>query len=256
MYNLLKCEIMKLKKSLPLKLLSALMLAFSVVAALSSLSYVDSPYLQEMEIAITGYDAFFYSMRDMPTIVMIGTITIAFVVCSDFENRTIQAEIAAGHSRFAILLSKLLAFSLAYLAAYLPYLLGRAVLQGILIEFGVPISIGVICRMMAAFAAVLLSGIAVNGVVFLLAFVLRKSVLAVGIGFVVVVLGGTAFMSFTLSLPVLSALADNVPVGFFRALAVSGYSPFMLFKTASISLLSIGIVLALTYGIFRRAELK
>ncbi len=256
MYNLMKCEIMKLKRSLPLKILAALMLIFSAVTSLSSLSYVGSPYQRELEIALSGYDAFFSSLRDMPTIVMIGTIIIAFVVCADFENRAIQSEIAAGHSRLSVLLSKLFAFSLAYLVAYLPYPVGRAVLQGVLIEFGAPLSAGVLLRMLTAFLTVLLSAIAANGAVFLLAFALRRSILVTGIGFVAVVLGGTAFMSFTYSLPALSALADHVPAGFFRALAAHGYRPETLLRVAALGLLYIGAAAGITYGLFRRAELK
>ena len=53
MYNLMKCEVMKLKRSLPLRILSGLMLIFAAVTSLSSLSYVGSPYQREMEIALS-----------------------------------------------------------------------------------------------------------------------------------------------------------------------------------------------------------
>lgn len=99
MYNLMKCEVMKLKRSLPLRILSGLMLIFAAVTSLSSLSYVGSPYQREMEIALTANDAFFSSLRDMPTIVMIERSS-RFVICADFENRATQSEIAAGHAGF------------------------------------------------------------------------------------------------------------------------------------------------------------
>lgn len=75
-------------------------------------------------------------------------------------------------------------------------------------------------------------------------------------GFVAVVLGGTAFLSFTYSLPALSALADHVPAGFFRALAARGYRPEALLQVAALSLLYIGAAAGIAYGLFRRAELK
>lgn len=256
MCNLIKSEWMKLRKSLPLRVLSILMLGFSVVTSLSSLSYVNSPYQKELEIALSGLDAFFSSMRDMPTIAMIGVIVIAFVICADFENRTLQTEISAGHSRIAILISKMFAFSLAYLAAYLPYPLGRAVLQGFFFELGAPVSLTAVVHMSASFMVVLLTGIAVNSVVFFLAFTLRRAVLVTGIGFIVVVLGGTALMSFTLTTPALGALMANTPVGFFRALSLAHYAPAMLAKAAVIDLLCICLALGLCYLCFRRAELK
>ena len=114
MFNLIRCEMIKLSKSLPIKIMFLLMAALSFVSSISSFNYVGSEHAEELEIALTGFDAFFSSLRDMPTITVIGILIVGILICNDFENRTIQTEIAAGHSRTAIMFSKILAFGIAY----------------------------------------------------------------------------------------------------------------------------------------------
>ena len=95
MSNLLKAEWKKLAHSFPLKIAAAAMLALSFVTALSSLSYRGSALQQEMELVLDGYGAFLVSLRDTPLLILLGIIALAIVVCGDFDNRTIQAEICA-----------------------------------------------------------------------------------------------------------------------------------------------------------------
>jgi ABC-2 type transport system permease protein len=256
MFNLIKCEMFKLRKSMPLKILFLLMFGLSIVTSLSSLSYVDSPLAEEMGVALNGYDAFFSSLRDLPTIAMIGIIVIGFIICNDFENRTIQTEISAGHSRAAILFSKIISLSIAYFVVYLPYPLGRAIFQGVLIKFASLVTAGMFIKMLAAFVSIILVGLALDSIIILLAFILRKSILVMGIGLLFVVLGGTAIMSFGVSNPAFGALLEKTPVGLFKALAIANYEPSALLQATIISLFCIGCVLCVTYALFRKAELK
>lgn len=256
MSNLIQCEMMKLRKSVPLRILFLLMLALGLVSSMSSLSYVNSPVQQELEIALHGCDAFFSSLRDMPTIVMIGVLVLVFVVTNDFENRTIQAAICAGHSRTAILISKMLAFAVGYLAVYLPYPLIRAIVQGMLMGFGAPVSAALIFKMAASLIVILLSGMAVNSVVFWLAFTVRRSILVVGAGFVIVVLGTTALMSFAYSLPQLGSLLAYTPIGFFRELALGNYTPALLGRAAGMDLAVLVLTLFFSHVCFRHEDIR
>ena len=90
MNRLLKSEMSKLTRARPLHLIALLMLALSVVTSLSCLSYVNSPKAEELEIVFHGYDAFFSSLKDTPTISVLAALAISIVVCGDFENRTTQ----------------------------------------------------------------------------------------------------------------------------------------------------------------------
>ena len=256
MINLMKSEILKVRKSIPIKVLLLLMFGLSVVSSLSSLNYVGSPYAEEMEIALGGFDAFFSSLRDMPTITMIGIIIAGVLICADFDNRTIQAEIAAGHGRFKILFSKMISFGIAYLFVLLPYPLGRAVFQGVLIEFGQAVTTSAIIEMFMGFLVVVLVGMALNGLTILLSFVVQKSLIVIGASFVLLVLGGNALLSFGIANLQIGAFLAKTPLGFFKELALQDYAPAALFTAASISIACIIAMVALTYLLFRKAELK
>ena len=80
MFNLIRCEMIKLSKSLPLKIMFLLMAALSIVSSISSFNYVGSEHAEELEIALTGFDAFFSSLRDMPTITVIGILIVGILI--------------------------------------------------------------------------------------------------------------------------------------------------------------------------------
>lgn len=256
MNRLLRSEMTKLLKSGPLRLIALLMLALSAVTALSCLSYAGSPKAEELEIVFYGYDAFFSSLRDTPTISVLAVLAIAIVVCGDFENRTTQMKIAVGYSRAPIFFSKLIAVTAADAAVLLPYVLGRALLQGLLLGFGHPITAGTAAGMAAAFLAAVLAGIAINGVTLALAFLLRKTVLVAGAGACLVLLGGNALMSFGVSTPWFGALLSHTPLGLLRAMSDAAYAPAAVGRAFGVSLVWIACFAALTCRIFQKAELK
>lgn len=256
MIRLLKCEMMKLLKSFPLKILLLLMLALSFVTSLSSLSYVGSPNADAMEIALYGYDAFFSSLRDTPTITVISIIVIGLMVCGDFENRTIPMEIAIGYSRSQILFSKLISVAVANIIVFIPYPIGRAIFQGIFIGFGVPITITAIINMMSVFLVVVTVGLAINGITILLSFIIRKSIIVMGAGFVLVVLGGNVLLSFGYTNPSIGAFLANTPIGLIKAMAAAQYTPKIVLQAFGISVVCIACFVALTYLLLRKAELK
>ena len=85
MNRLLQSEISKLAQSRLLGAASLLMLALAAVTSLSAWSYRGSPGAAELEIVFSGYDAFFAALRDTPTLSLLALLSIAVVVCGDFE---------------------------------------------------------------------------------------------------------------------------------------------------------------------------
>lgn len=256
MNRLLKSEMTKLTKSRPLHLIALLMLALSAVTSLSCLSYVNSPRAEELEIVFYGYDAFFSSLKDTPTISILAVLAISIVICGDFENRTTQLKIVVGYHRAPIFFSKLLAAAAADVLLLLPYVLGRMVFQSALLGFGPPVTAQVAVHMAAAFFTAVLVGIAINGITFLLAFLLRKTVLVVGAGFCLVLLGGNALVSFGVSTPWFGGLLANTPLGLLRAMNAASYAPAVVGKAFSVSMVWIAAFALLTCWIFQNADLK
>ncbi len=256
MNRLLKSEMSKLTRARPLHLIALLMLVLSVVTSLSCLSYVNSPKAEELEIVFYGYDAFFSSLKDTPTISVLAALAISIVVCGDFENRTTQLKIVVGYHRAPIFFSKLIAAAAADVILLLPYVLGRTVLQSVLLGFGHPFTLEAAANMAAAFFAAVLTGIAINGITFILAFLLRKTVLVVAAGFCLVLLGGNALVSFGVSTPWFGRLLANTPLGLLRAMDAAAYAPAMVGKAFGISMVWIAAFALLTCRIFQKAELK
>jgi hypothetical protein len=63
-------------------------------------------------------------------------------------------------------------------------------------------------------------------------------------------------MSFGIANPQIGAYLAKTPLGFFKELALHNYAPAALFTAASISVTSIIVMVALTYLLFRKVELK
>lgn len=256
MNRLLRSELTKLSKSRLLGLIALLMLALSAVTALSCLSYLGSPQAEELEIVFHGYDAFFSALRDTPTISLLALLAISIVVCGDFDNRTTQLKIAVGCRRTPIFFSKLAAVAAADGMLLLPYVLGRALLQGLLLGFGRPVTPAALAQMAGAFMTAVLTGISINGITLVLAFTLRRTVLVVGAGFCLVLLGGSALTSVGVSTPWFGRLLASTPLGLPRAMAQASYAPGAVGRAFMISAVWLLGFALLTSQLFRRAELK
>lgn len=256
MFTLLKVEIIKIRKSIPLKIMGLLMLVLSFITAFSSLSYLDSPMGEMLEIAFYGHDAFYSSLKDTPTISALSMITIALVVCGDFENRTLPMEIAMGYSRVQILFSKLIAVAIANILVFFPYPIGRTILQSIFVGFGYPITTTAIMKMIAVLLVVIMVGIAICGITLVFSFTLKKTVLVMGISFLFIILGGNALLSFGISTPSIGAFLAHTPIGLLKEMAIAQYTPPIVLKSFIISILYIVLSGVLTFFLFNKADLK
>lgn len=256
MQNLLKAELKKLFHSLPLKIAMTAMLALSFVTALSSMSYKGSPLREELEIALGGYEAFLASLRDTPLLILLGIIALGVVVCSDFDNRTIQAEIYAGHGRSQIVISKFIAMSIGYTVLLLPYPVGRLIFQSAFYGFGPMVSASTVFKLLPIFAVYVLIGLALASIGILLAFTIRKTVVVIASSIVLVLLGGNALLSFGGSIPPLGDLLAKTPLGLGKWLFAMDYAAADLWLAAAVCAATIILMCLLTSAAFGKAELK
>lgn len=256
MVNLIRCEGYKLRKSKIVWFLFLAMLVLSVATSQSSLSFVGSPQAQDLGMVFDGYEVFFVSLRDTPTLIIIGVIMIGLIICGDFDNRTIQAEIAAGHHRGLILMSKYLALGISYAIVLLPYPLGRAVIQGLQYNFARELTLATLRDMLLFYLTVILVSLSLLSVCILLAFLLRRTVLAMGLGVILLVFGGNLLLSFGVSNPKFGSFLAQTPVGAGRALAAAGLDYRMMAQAAGVSLVFMALFACITYFVFRKAELK
>lgn len=256
MKNLLKAEMKKLGKSFPLKTIILAMCIIAVVTAASSLSYVDSPMQQEMGMVFGGYDAFLMSLRDVPILIILGIISVGIVVCGDFDNRTIQAEIYAGHTRGKIVVSKFIAMAVAYTVTLLPYPLGRLILQSIFYGFGAPTGLASLATLLTVFLVSVVIGVAISSVGVMIAFVVRKTVITVAASILLLLLGGNVLLSFGYSIPALGAVLDKTPLGLSKSLFANGYPATEMGLAVFVCFATIVVIGIITTAAFKKAELK
>ncbi len=256
MINLMKSELLKIKKSLPIKIMFMLMLCFSIVTSILSYSFVNSGKTEEFGMTVKGYNSFFSSIEDIATNLIVGIIMVGILICSDFDNRTIQSEIATGHSRFKILLSKIFSITIANYIIFLPYPVGRAVLQGIFIGFGKTISIDIIINMILAYTTVILIGVALNSISILISFMIQRTVMVLGISVVTVLLGVNFLLALGEANEGLGNILSYTPIGISRRLIAEGYGNNIMVISIITSLIAIALFSIITYIIFRKKELK
>ena len=124
MYNQLKVEFYKLRKSLFFYIAMLGFLTASVLMAVSQISQGRD---------ISGQDAFLGSISDT-SLLFVLSLFVSYFIGNDFTNRTIDNEIRIGHSRLSTILSRAIIAlpftALLYLFYSVPYALIMGFVNG------------------------------------------------------------------------------------------------------------------------------
>lgn len=115
--NVLKCEFVKLRKSLAFKICLLIMILGSILMG----QMVLSQNLSDQDFHYTGIIIGLNTFSDCAMVVIFGAIMAGMFICTDFENRTIQESIVCGNSYLNIILCKTFVYILSLIIIYLPY---------------------------------------------------------------------------------------------------------------------------------------
>lgn len=265
MLNLIQADLFKLRKSMSIKILFGITTVSAV--AMAAMAYLISQ--GNIDAGMTGIGFMF---SDINMIGILGAVMAGTFICGDFDNKTIHDAIANGYSRGAVIVSKATVFCCAIAFILLPY----AIITGIALSTGSEFSMGSIAvgflniltseagtvfsaseilKLFAVMLTLMIIYWSQLSVCIPLALVLKKPVLVVAIYYV-----------FTILCAQLTELRDSSPV-FDR---ISACTPFGgnytfvtldtgigdIFKAISVSLIFMIVMLAVTYSVFRRAEIK
>ncbi|MBT2292918.1 ABC transporter permease [Paenibacillus albidus] len=265
MYNLLRADLFKLRKSTAIKVLVGI-----TVASASLMAWIAYLIAQgEMDGSMSGIGFLF---SDMNVISILGAVVAGFLICGDFENKTIHDAIATGRSRGTVILSKAAVTCIALVVLLLPY----AVITGIALstdskfgmgsvslgflhvltaESGTGLSIPETARMLAVMLTLMIVYAAQLSITVPLALVLKKPVLVVALyyGFSIVC-GQLAALGEQSH--VLKSIMAGTPFGANYTLLTLDTGMGELLRALSVSLIFIVVMLALAYSAFRRAEIK
>lgn len=265
MYNLIRADLFKLRKSMAIKILFAITTASAV--AMVGIAYLITH--GKIGTSMTGIGFMF---SDVDVMGILGAATAGIFICGDFDTKTINDAISSGYSRCTVIVNKAIVFFCAIAFLLLPY----AITTGIALSTGSKFSMGSVAigflniltseagktfsapeiwKLLAIMLTLIIIYIAQISVCIALAFVLKKPVLVVAI-----------YYGFTILCPQLIKLRDSSQVFkcIFDWTPFGGNYSFLtlnsltgdIFKALAVSLIFIIIMLIVTYCVFRKSEIK
>lgn len=265
MLNLIQADLYKLRKSMAIKILFA-------ITTLSAIAMASLAYLMAQGQIAQEYTGIGFMFSDVNMISILGAVIAGVFICGDFDNKTIHDAISSGSSRVTVIISKATVFSCALLFILLPYVIVTGIALGTGSKFdmgavsvgflnilskesGIIFSASIIFKMVAVALTLMIVYMAQLSICVPLAMVLKKPVLVISIYYGLSILCGKLA-----SLSNSSAVFDR----FFSFTPFGGKYTFVTFDTGAgelikavvVSLVFIIVMLALTYSIFRRSEIK
>lgn len=214
-----------------------------------------------------------FLFSDISMISILGAVIADVLICGDLENKTIHDAIANGCSRSAIIVSKATVFCCALAFILLPY----AIITGIALSTGSKFSMGSqavggflhilttesgkafsaseIWKLLFSMLTLMIVYMAQLSVCVPLALVLKKPVLVVAIFY------GFSFFCGQLmvlkdSSPVFAHIFDCTPYGGNYILVTLDTGTPDILKAISVSLTFMLVILAFSYCLFRKSEIK
>ncbi|MNC29105.1 ABC-2 family transporter protein [compost metagenome] len=265
MYNLIWADGFKMRKSAAIKII--FVITTLCAAAMSVIAYLIPQGKVDESLSSIGF-----LFSDMNVISILGSVLAGVYICGDYESKTIHDAISSGSGRGTVIFSKTVVLCSALAFVLLPY----AIIIAIALCIGTEFSMG---NVSLGFLNVLTSGAGQNlsasegmklltvsvtliivymaqlSITVPLAFIFRKPVLVIAIYYGLSILTGQ-----------LGGVADRSPV-FER---IFGLTPYYgnyilitldtgageMFRAILVSFIFILVMLAFTYSIFRKAEIK
>lgn len=256
MFNLIKCEFFKLRKSMAFYVLLGTQILLSIFATVLSIVMADNITNASTKSALYGINALISTLSDTSLIMILGSILAGIFICSDFENRTFQGAISSGNGRGRVLLSKVLVYFAALSIISIPYPVIYSVVMTITNGFGAPIDVTMCYKVVGMFLSTFVINASILSVAVLCAFVIKKSGAVIGISIGLLALGGNIFIGLGNFSQIVSKILPYTPLGLNSWVMKQDVNVFDFNKVVLIGLVYISIFVFATYRMFRKAELK
>jgi ABC-2 type transport system permease protein len=265
MINMVRADLFKMFKASTIKIL------FGITSLGAILMIVMAYFIPQGKLSekMSGM-AFLFSDVNMMSI--LGAVLAGIFICGDFDNKSIHQAIASGCSRGAVIMGKGLVFFFGVFILLLPYVIatGIALATGSKFSLGA-ISIGflnvlsnesgkamdssMILKLILIMIILVLVYIAQLSICVPLAITLKKPVLVIAIFYGLSILSGQLSLLSKSSKPLRNFLYST-PFGGDYSLITLNSETETLVKAILVSIYFIVIMLNITYGIFKKAEIK
>ncbi|MDE2522355.1 MAG: hypothetical protein O0X93_04210 [Methanocorpusculum sp.] len=254
--DLVKSELFKLQKLRTFKILFVLIAVNALLTIAVASATRDFWAALGMPDVFSGINLYYAALGDTIVMVLAGSVLAGIFLCSDFENKTLQAAISSGYSRFSVITAKTLVYFLALAVLLLPVAIITAVALLFLPEFGMVFTPEILVHMAAVFVVMILVYAASLSICVPFAFALKRSSAVTALSLIVLFLAVTLFSSIGQFVPWIGTVLSWLPFTLPSTVLVSGVLPFDLLRAAGICVGFILLMTAAACGVFRRADLK
>jgi ABC-2 type transport system permease protein len=265
MYNLIRADFFKMRKSATIKILFA-------IACLYAAAMVVISYMIEHGKLSTSMSGIGFLLSDVDVISILGGVCAGVFICGDFDNKTIHDAIAGGCGRFSVIISKATVFICSVVVLLVPYAIAVGVALGTGSKFSLSTpGLGFLNLLMAEGGTgfSVLQGWGLFGIILLLllvyaaqlslcvplAFVFKKPVAVIAVFYALSILCGQ-LAGLEKSSKLFNDIFACTPFGGNYALLTLGAGAGDVCKAIAVSVVFITVMLAATYTAFRKAEIK
>lgn len=268
MINLMRADFYRIRRTKAVYILLGILTVCAVGATVFSYQMEHANLSTKLMQQASG-------LADMMTMVVAGPFLAGIVICSDFQTKTIHDSILYARGRRSVVFSKLLTYSLLIMLFLLPYAICTLVgfISGasfsstyshaidsvffslLANESGTAVSGSSILKLLAILVTVMLIYAARMSINILLVYTIRKPVIVVGVG-IAIQLAMSLIGPLSLTSDLGEALIGWTPFASYGSVLTLTVEWHKIIATAGVSLAFLGMMNAITGGIFQTTDIK
>lgn len=258
MGKLFKIEMMKLRKSTAMLVLLIVAIALSLLnVGVYGLVNLVSDSLLSVFGKVDGYNMAVTMTSDTSDIMMMVVILMAVLIGGDFSARTLQTQVAAGYSRFKIIISRFITVAISYVILYTLYFSITVIGMTIIFGFGDGITSDMVSELVLKLFLSFIMAMTMLSMYMLFAFLLKSTGATIGVCLPVMLFGVSIIQMLSMVSEVVYDIISFTPFGQSMLLG----DMFGLEEVEPIKFICVCIVwfsgfMSLSFLSFRKAELK
>lgn len=244
MKKLLKMEVYEARHNYICLLMIGIAFVYGVYSGYGDLE------MNYYNLPIGGYEVLIAMLHDAPGTCMLISAFPALLIGNSFSNRTLISKVVSGNSRSSVFFSKAISILIITTAAMLIYSLSGAFAVTIKYGFNAPIGVNIITLMKIIICTTLLY-LAIFSVIILFGVIFRDNLKTIIVSVITILMNAIyLFVARSMNLPLYMH-----PMNLLRVI-LGNNSTFQFISFSLEGIILLGVMLMLSYNIFRRCELK
>jgi ABC-2 type transport system permease protein len=265
MINLIQADLYKMRKSNAIKILFLIMTFCAVIMTLFA-------YLIPQGKISEAYTGMGFLFSDVNMMSILGAAAAGIFICGDFENRTIHDAVTSGCSRMAIICSKAITLFISIIILLFPYaaFTGIGLLSGakfsmgstgvgflhmLEIDNGTAFDAAGFFKMLAVMLILILAYAAQLSLCIPFALIFKKPVVVIVVYYGLTLLCAQLYNLKNAS-ETFKKIFSYTPYGGMHTFLTLDSPAGDIGKTMLVSLVFISVMIAVTYQVFRKSEIK